>query len=81
MKWLRSQEPPCPWVRLWCLRQTRQAGQAHVVRWIEEQTDDYRAGVTGSIIGDIARMQYVHILPELPSTDTVDYIPNEWSED
>ena len=40
LKWLRAQNPPCPWSRHECIEQALECGHEHVADWIDEREDD-----------------------------------------
>ena len=40
MKWLRAQDPPCPWRRHKCRKRASREGQQHVIDWIDQQEDE-----------------------------------------
>ena len=39
MKWLRDQDPPCPWSRSHCRLEAVWSDHKHVVKWIDQQED------------------------------------------
>ena len=40
LKWLRAQNPPCPWSRSECRNIAFQFGHRHVIDWIDQQEDE-----------------------------------------
>ena len=40
MKWLRDQDPPCPWSRSKCKDLALRKFHFHIVQWIDQQEDD-----------------------------------------
>jgi hypothetical protein len=38
LKWLRSQDPPCPWNRQECRLIAATAGHLHIVQWIDSHS-------------------------------------------
>ena len=40
LKWLRDQDPPCPWSRSKCRRRASKYGHQHNVDWIDQQEDE-----------------------------------------
>jgi len=39
LKWLRSQDPPCPWHRSTCSKIASKYGHQNVIDWIGQQED------------------------------------------
>ena len=40
MKWLRAEEPPCPWSRSECREEASLNGHQHIIDWIDQQEDE-----------------------------------------
>ena len=40
MKFLRSQDPPCPWIRSDCRAAAEMSDHQHVIDWIDQQEDE-----------------------------------------
>ena len=40
LKWVRDQDPPCPWSRGECREEASHNGHDHIVDWIDQQEDE-----------------------------------------
>ena len=40
MKWLRSEDPPCPWSRCKCREEASHNDHQHIVDWIDQREDE-----------------------------------------
>jgi len=44
LKWLRAQNPPCPWSRYICRKLGSEYRFDHIVEWIDQQEDKSNDG-------------------------------------
>ena len=40
LKWLRDQDPPCPWEKTQCKDIASDNGHQHIVKWIDQREDE-----------------------------------------